>query len=59
VIGSSDPRGEEVKDRPVSPAELLASIYAQLGINPEAKLPHPTGQDVKVIDTPNRLKELV
>jgi len=57
VIGSSDPRGEEVKDRPVKPADLLASIYSQLGIPADAKLPHPTGQDVRVIEGAERLKE--
>jgi hypothetical protein len=51
VVGASDPRGEEVKDRPVYPADLLASIYQQLGIDTEAKLPHPTGQTVRVIPT--------
>ena len=32
-------------------ADLLASIYQQLGIDTEAKLPHPTGQTVRVIPT--------
>lgn len=59
VIGASDARGEEVKDRPVTPAELLASIYTQLGIDTGAKLPHPTGEPVKVLDTPKIVEELV
>jgi hypothetical protein len=59
VIGSSDARGEEVKDRPVKPADLLASIYSQLGIPADAKLPHPTGQDVRVVDNATLIKELV
>src|SRR5690349_19431216 len=41
VIGASDPRGEEVRSRPVKPAELLATIYSQLGIAVDAHLPHP------------------
>jgi hypothetical protein len=44
VIGSSDARGEEVKDRPVYPMDLISSIYTQLGINLHASLPHPLGQ---------------
>jgi hypothetical protein len=48
VIGASDARGEEVKDRPVYPIDLLASIYTQLGINLHASLPHPLGQSVFV-----------
>ena len=52
VVGSSDAKGEEVKDRPVYPADLIASIYTQLGIPAEAKLPHPTGALARVIPTP-------
>ncbi|MEW6158768.1 MAG: DUF1501 domain-containing protein [Verrucomicrobiota bacterium] len=49
VVGASDLHGEEVKDRPVYPADLLASIYELLGIDPNAPLPHPQGADVRVI----------
>jgi hypothetical protein len=43
VVGSSDARGEEVKSRPVYPADLIGSIYELVGIDPQAKLPHPQG----------------
>jgi hypothetical protein len=43
VVGSSDARGQEVKTRPVYPADLIGSIYELLGIDPQAKLPHPQG----------------
>lgn len=46
VLGASDARGEEVRESPVSPAQLVNGIYAQLGIPAEAKLPHPLGRDV-------------
>jgi uncharacterized protein (DUF1501 family) len=49
VVGASDAHGEEVKDRPVYPADLIASVYQQLGIDPNAKLPHPQGADVRVM----------
>lgn len=48
VVGASDARGEEVKDRPVSPADLIGSMYELLGLDPGAKLPHPQGLDVRV-----------
>jgi len=44
VVGSSDAKGEEVKDRPVYPVDLIASMYELLGIDPEARLPHPLGE---------------
>jgi hypothetical protein len=51
VIGASDARGEDVQDRPVHPCDLIGSMYELLGIDPEAKLPHPEGADVRAIPT--------
>ncbi len=51
VIGSSDARGEEVKDRPVYPADLIGSVYTQLGIDSDGKLPHPQGLAAQVTPT--------
>jgi uncharacterized protein (DUF1501 family) len=48
VVGSSDAKGEEVKDRPVYPADLIGSMYELLGIDSDAKLPHPQGLPVRV-----------
>ncbi len=49
VIGRTDARGEEVADDPVHPSDLIGRIYGQLGIAPDAKLPHPEGRDVRVM----------
>jgi hypothetical protein len=49
VIGSSNEKGEEVKDRPVYPVDLIGSMYTLLGIDPAAKLPHPQGQLATVL----------
>lgn len=46
VVGSSDPRGETVKDRPVSPSDLIASIYDRLGIGASTTLSLPDGTKV-------------
>jgi hypothetical protein len=46
VVGASDAKGEAVKDRPVYPVDLIASMYMMLGIDPETKLPHPQGKEV-------------
>jgi len=66
VIGASDARGEEVKDRPVYPCDLIGSIYELLGIDVNAKLPNPEGLDIRVtptaadgIQTAGRLKEIM
>ncbi len=49
VIGASDARAEEVKDRPVYPADMIGSIYGQLGIPADATLPHPLGTLTHVV----------
>ena len=49
VVGATDARGEEVTTRPVHPSDLIASMYEQLGIDGDAKLPHPEGADVRAM----------
>jgi hypothetical protein len=48
VVGASTARGEEVRERPVYPCDLLGSLYAQLGIDPDGPMPNPLGLDVRV-----------
>jgi hypothetical protein len=43
VVGASDAKGEDVKERPVYPCDLISTMYDLLGIDPAAKLPHPQG----------------
>ncbi|MDP2995978.1 MAG: DUF1501 domain-containing protein [Bryobacterales bacterium] len=66
VVGASDAKGEEVKDRPVYPVDLIASMYELLSIDPGGKLPHPMGQAARVTPTAadgvtvgGRLKEIM
>ncbi len=66
VVGASDARGEEVKDRPVYPCDLLGSIYELMGIDPETKLPNPLGLDLRATPSPGddipsagRLREIM
>jgi hypothetical protein len=51
VVGSSDEKAVQVKDRPVYPADLLGSIYQLAGIDPNARLPHPLGVEAHVLPT--------
>ncbi len=66
VVGASDARGENVRDRPVYPGDLIGSIYELLGIDPDANLPHPMNEVVKATPSPEeglklagRLKEIM
>lgn len=38
IVGASDSKGAEVLDKPISPADLLATIWQQLGIDPQTEL---------------------
>jgi len=66
VVGSSDAKGETVKERPVYPCDLIGSIYQLLGIDPDGLLPHPLGIATHVTPAPSegvpsagRLKEIM
>lgn len=66
VVGSSDARGEEVKERPVYPVDLIASIYELMGIDGNARLPNPQGLPLTVlpgdadsVKSGGRLKEII
>ena len=66
VIGASDMRGEEVRERPVYPMDMLSSIYTLLGVDRHAALPHPLGENAFVtagseenVRTAGMLKEIM
>ncbi len=66
IVGESDSRGYAVKDRPVYPVDLIASMFEKLGIDPDGTLPNPNGSPVRVTAGPDegvpmggRLKEIM
>jgi hypothetical protein len=66
IVGESNATGEEVKSRPVYPCDLLGSIEELMGIDTNARLPHPQGLEVYVTPRPEegvksggRLKEIM
>lgn len=61
VVGESDEFAAKVVSRPVSPQDMLGSIYELCGIDPDGKLPNPIGLDVPVLppeSAAGRLREL-
>ncbi len=50
VIGASDPHGTEPADRPVTPAQVAASIYHALGVDPAFQLTGPEGKPQPIVD---------
>ncbi len=59
VVGASDARGEQVVERPVPPAEVLASIYDLLGIDPGGPFFNMRGTDLTLLPAGNRLREIM
>jgi uncharacterized protein (DUF1501 family) len=50
VVGSSDATASEPRDRPVAPAEIAATVYRGLGLDPAAHLPGPDGKPLPLAD---------
>ncbi len=66
IVGATDSRGEEVKERPIYPWDLIGSIYELMGIDPDATLPHPLGFTARVtpgkdekLESGGRLREIM
>ena len=61
VIGESDATAANVVNRPVSPQDLLGSIYELAGINPDGDLPNPIGLKTTILPPESksgRLREI-
>lgn len=50
VIGASDSHGAEPIDRPVTPAEIAASVYYSLGIDLSTRLPGPDNRPMPLVE---------
>jgi uncharacterized protein (DUF1501 family) len=50
VVGESDELGYSPKSRPVTPAEVAATHYRALGLDPHHELPGPQGRPLPLVD---------
>lgn len=48
VVGESDAKGEQPKDRPISPDDVAATFYQSLGIDPAKEYRTPGGRPVMI-----------
>lgn len=58
VVGETGRHGGESKGRPYTPANVLASLYRHLGIDPAATLPGLDGRPLPLLDDREPVKEL-
>ncbi|HEY3396942.1 MAG TPA: DUF1501 domain-containing protein [Armatimonadota bacterium] len=65
VVGASDAYGEQPVQRPVTPQDLIGSIYELLGINPQGPMPNGKPLSVPLLPPPDdgpgqgRLREIM
>ena len=59
VVGDTGPRGERSRGIPYTPANLLATLYRVLGIDPAVTLPDYNGRPIYLLDDRHPIAELV
>jgi hypothetical protein len=58
VIGATDRDGAFVTDRPIRPADVCATVYDSLGIDPHKHLHMPDGRPLQILDEGTPVQEL-
>ncbi|MFO0948158.1 MAG: DUF1501 domain-containing protein [Planctomycetota bacterium] len=59
VVGATNSKGEFPKHRPLTPKDLLATIYRHLGIDPRVNLYDHTGRPIPILGEGTPIEELV
>ena len=59
VVGQSDAIGGDVADNPISPKDVLATAFHQLGIDPDTTVPNKDGRPMPITGTGNLHPELL
>ncbi len=59
VVGASDAQGAFVKDRPVSPEDILSTMYHLKGIPPGTTIPDRLGRGVRLTEHGSDVHELL
>ncbi len=59
VVGATGPKGEHPVDRTLGPADLLATVYRQLGVDCRREFLNGEGRPVKLLAEGTPIRELV
>jgi uncharacterized protein (DUF1501 family) len=59
VLGSTTPGGQYPGSRPVTVPEILATVYRQLGIDPETVVYDPEGRPYPILPPARPIAELI
>ena len=58
TIGESDEKAAYPKTRPVSPQDLMATLFQVLGIDQKLQYTHPSGRPISMIQDGSPIEEL-
>jgi hypothetical protein len=59
VVGESDAKAEQPKDKPITPDDVAATFYTAMGINPTKEYKTPGGRPVMIVRYGNVIKDLL
>jgi len=59
VLGKTDAKGDSPTDQPVTPADLAATFYTRLGIDPNRQFETPDGRPVRLVENGKIPRELL
>jgi len=59
VVGSTNAKGEHPKDQPLTPADILATVYHVLGIDTRQSFKDHSGRPIPILDEGKPIAEIV
>ncbi|REK09483.1 MAG: DUF1501 domain-containing protein [Planctomycetota bacterium] len=59
IVGATNSKGEHPVERPLSPQDLLATIYRHLGIDPHQSFDDFSGRPMPILNSGEPIRELV
>jgi uncharacterized protein (DUF1501 family) len=59
VIGATDAKAETIKERPLTPQNVFATLYHLLGIDPGQTLPDHQGRPMYLLEDRELISELL
>ena len=59
VVGATNKKGEHPVDRALSPPDVLATVYRQLGIDTKRQFINTSGRPISILGSGEPIAELV
>ncbi|MBI2946542.1 MAG: DUF1501 domain-containing protein, partial [Verrucomicrobia bacterium] len=59
VVGATNDKGERPIERPLTPADVLATVYHILGIDPRQTFLDNSGRPIPILDSGAPIREII